>query len=276
MKKINDKRQLPASFSLDKYSSLESLSDKDLFRQLYWRIDSLSDVGLDDFGLCVGSNYPLNENYGDPFDEMHNPVDEYYKHKEKPDILKISNGIGLRALNRFDVAFFKDVIAEDGYASGHGITLSEEHFYELMKKDNGEFWAAMMEPVSLIMPKEQREDLYLAVNLSVPDDLLIEDFSKLLNTWRAELGVSASKPQISGRWPVIRKKILSYKTIPMIDLLSWALSTNSTITDGVLAVSLFPNDGDSVAIGQTMKPFARKILDSDFLEKLRREISSNS
>ena len=36
-KKINSKRDLPKSFSLEKYDDLENMSDKDLFRQLYWR-----------------------------------------------------------------------------------------------------------------------------------------------------------------------------------------------------------------------------------------------
>ena len=38
-KKINSKRDLPKSFSLEKYDDLENMSDKDLFRQLYWRCD---------------------------------------------------------------------------------------------------------------------------------------------------------------------------------------------------------------------------------------------
>ena len=68
-KKINSKRDLPKSFSLEKYDDLENMSDKDLFRQLYWRCDDLTIKNTDcpDYGLQYGAKYPLNNNFGDPF-----------------------------------------------------------------------------------------------------------------------------------------------------------------------------------------------------------------
>lgn len=82
-KKINSKRDLPKSFSLEKYDDLESMSDKDLFRQLYWRCDDLTIKNTDcpDYGLQCGAKYPLNNNFGDPFGEL--KAEEWFLEKQK-------------------------------------------------------------------------------------------------------------------------------------------------------------------------------------------------
>lgn len=57
-KKVNSKKDLPKSFDLGKYDCLENLSDKDLFRQLYWRQDDLTmkHSEMPEYGLCLVLN----------------------------------------------------------------------------------------------------------------------------------------------------------------------------------------------------------------------------
>ncbi|HCB7180807.1 TPA: hypothetical protein M2A19_004400, partial [Escherichia coli] len=65
--------------------------------------------------------------------------------------------------------------------------------------------------------------------------------------------------------------------IPLIDLLSWELSTDRKISLGVLAVSLYPDgEKDTFAIAQTVKPFLEKIMRSDSLEKIRKMLSNEN
>ncbi|HBD5087637.1 TPA: hypothetical protein KKL48_004996, partial [Escherichia coli] len=109
------------------------------------------------------------------------------------------------------------------------------------------------------------------------DDELIEAFTKLLPKWRSELSIVEPDKPIAGSWESIRRKIIDYKIIPLIDLLSWELSTDRKISLGVLAVSLYPDgEKDTFAIAQTVKPFLEKIMRSDSLEKIRKMLSNEN
>lgn len=278
IKKINSKKDLPKSFSLDKYKDLETMSDKDLFRQLYWRCDDLDITSTDcpDYGLQVGAKYPLKNNYGDPFGEI--KEDEWFsakqnENKSKPDLLKLSYSDGVKPLMRFELAFLNKSYAEKGYWKGKPVVVDDDAVSELFTEDNGMFWAVMREPVNLLT--DIVENVMLTVDLNNRDDVLIEAFSKLLPKWREELGFREPEKPVAGGWESIRRKIIEYKIIPLIDLLSWEKATNSKISLGVLGVALYPDgEKDSFIIAQTVKPFLEKILATDSLDKIRKELSN--
>ena len=248
-KKVNSKKDLPKSFDLGKYDCLENLSDKDLFRQLYWRQDDLTmkHSEMPEYGFMFGAEYPLHNNYGDPFGEL----------KE-------------------DDWFCDKLTAERGYWKDKPIIIDNEMVGSLISEDNGMFWAVMREPVNLL--SDTLDNMLVSVDLlHNRDDELIEAFTKLLPKWRSELSIVEPDKPIAGSWESIRRKIIDYKIIPLIDLLSWELSTDRKISLGVLAVSLYPDgEKDTFAIAQTVKPFLEKIMRSDSLEKIRKMISNEN
>lgn len=279
-KKINSKRDLPKSFDLKKYDELESMSDKDLFRQLYWRSEDLDVTHTDfpDYGLHCGSNYPLHNNIGDPFGEIKESKEfsekqREYEYKTKPDLIKMSYDEGVKPLMRFDLSFINKLSSETGYWQGKPLVVDDDMVGDLFMEDNGMFWAVMREPVNLL--NDTLEDAIISIDLNNRDDVLIDSLTKLLPLWRNELNKPEPQKPVSGTWDSIRRKIIDYKIIPMIDLLSWSKSNESKISLGVLAVALFPDgEKDTIIIAQTIKPFLEKLMKIDSLEKIKKELSN--
>ena len=282
MNKINSKKDLPKSFNLENYDALELLSDKDLFRQLYWRGADLefSNDEYPEVGMEGGAAYPKQNNLGDPFKEIKPSASfiekqEEYKKRSKPDLLKLSYGDGIKPLMRFELSLLGKMKAKDGYFKGKPIAVDESDLGDLFNEDNGQFWAGMREPVNLL--SDSMEHIMITVDVrDCRDSDLIESFKELLPLWRAELNYPEPPKPVSGGWESIRRKILDYKIIPLIDLLSWERGTNSKISLGVLNVALFPNgEKDAFIIAQTIKPFLDKIITYDSLDKIRKEISKD-
>ncbi|HAK0052330.1 TPA: DUF6387 family protein [Shigella sonnei] len=282
-RKVNSKKDLPKSFDLGKYDCLENLSDKDLFRQLYWRQDDLTmkHSEMPEYGFMFGAEYPLHNNYGDPFGELKEDdwfcdKQKEYDHKVQPKLIELSYDDGIKPVTRFDISMINKLTAERGYWKDKPIIIDNEMVGSLISEDNGMFWAVMREPVNLL--SDTLDNMLVSVDLlHNRDDELIEAFTKLLPKWRSELSIVEPDKPIAGSWESIRRKIIDYKIIPLIDLLSWELSTDRKISLGVLAVSLYPDgEKDTFAIAQTVKPFLEKIMRSDSLEKIRKILSNEN
>ncbi|WP_257468376.1 DUF6387 family protein [Providencia rettgeri] len=283
--RIKNKNNLPKDFNLKNYDSLHLLSDRDLFRQLYWRSEDLdfdTEKKLTDYpeyGLVKGQNYPINNSLGDPFNELQGDdsflkkENEYIK-KEKLKILNMSYLDGVKPLTRFDILFLNKLDASDGYCKDKPIALDEGYIKELLDKDDGSFWSVMREPINKINDLE--EQVMISLDLTCRDEYLIENITNLLPIWRKELNLPEPKRPISGDWNSVRKKILEYKIIPLIDLKSWAKATGNSITNGVLTVSLFPDgEKDSIVFSQTIIPFLNNVLCFQSLDKFKKEIIKN-
>ncbi|OBU11015.1 DUF6387 family protein [Morganella psychrotolerans] len=274
--RINNKKQLPKEFSLSKYDSLCEMSDKDLFRQLYWRSDDLNVISKEcsTYGLEFGASYPVNDNFGDPF-KINNNIKERSQRNNSDSKLRLSYGDGIRPISRFDLASLTDEKSISGVFEGKDILISYSDAGKLLEDNSDLFWNAMLEPISLLSGAYKGMVL-ASIDLNDPDELLLDDFNSLIKEWRKELKIK-EPDLLSGKWEFIRKRILDYKIIPLIDLMSWAKSNNYSITYEVYAVSLFP-DGEkgSLAIPQTILPFLEKILSINSLEKYKREIMSNN
>ena len=116
--------------------------------------------------------------------------------------------------------------------------------------------------------------LYISVDLNVPDDILIDDFKKLLPIWREEMEMEPIDAPLNNYWQVVTRKIIEYKVLPYIDLMHWSKVKNVSIPSSVLTVALWPyGERGDFGIYQTIKPFIEKIMSYDSLEKLKREIS---
>lgn len=275
--RINNKKQLPKEFNLSKYDSLYEMNDKDLFRQLYWRSDDLNITSKEfsTYGLEYGAMYPMNSNLGDPFGTTDDSIKTMEQKNKSDKKLRLSYGDGIRPVSRFDLASLSDEKSVGGVYKGKDILISYSDAGKLLESDSNLFWDVMMEPVSLLSGAYGGMVL-ASVDLSTPDEFLLDDFKSLIIKWRNELNVT-SPDILNGKWEFIKKRILDYKIIPLIDLMSWAKSNDYAITYEVYAVSLFP-DGEkgSLAIPQTVLPFVEKILSINSLEKYKREIISNN
>ncbi|CAM2976330.1 DUF6387 family protein [Klebsiella quasipneumoniae subsp. similipneumoniae] len=287
-KRIKSKRDLPKQFDLKKYEMLGSLSDKDLFRQIYWRMEWKEKNWSEDLAtyfLEHGCNLPLFDH--DPFGEIKSEhgdayyeqfkggrefVEQYQSHAKSKK--RLSTGYGIGVLSRLEVMHFSQGDDQRGDRVGKPFCIPDEEVNELLKDDisnHGKLVSYASDPVSLIMGDVA---LYISVDLSVPDEILISDMKNLLPKWREELEVSAEEIQINNSWAIIRKKIIEYNVLPYIDLHLWANVKGVSIPGGVLAVSLFPDgDKEQFAIAQTIRPFIDRLMNYESLEKIKREIS---
>lgn len=290
-KKINNKNMLPHQFSIEKYENLEALPDKDLFRQLYWRLMEFNTPHKRGGSTCEYADYFL-EHGGkvpfflcDPFGELKEELPDWYhdqfkggkefmdRYREKNSIRQhLAPGYAISGLNRFHAMYFACAEDEYGVRKGMPLLISDEEQIRLMEEDDanhGFIMARGGDSVSLVLGGE----LYLSINLDISDELLIDDFKTMLPVWRDQMGIPPASVSANKSWDVIKKKILDYRAIPMLDLLRWEIENETIISNGVLTVSVFPNgETDSVVMGQTIKPFLKSIQNDDLLEKLKREI----
>ncbi|EKN6273813.1 hypothetical protein DVP66_10070 [Yersinia enterocolitica] len=288
MKRINSKIDLPKEFNLNKYNALSTMSDKDLFRQVYSRQAYLGGVGSYDsstYFLEYGELLPQPFDSRDPFDEFDMSMpEEYYDFNGGRERLanyqknidtsrRITNGYGLHGVTRHQVSFLSESNDTNGSRVGMPLIIDNEEFNEILEsgdENHGLIMARMTDSISMIT----NEGLLLTVDLTIPDELLVDDFKKLLPIWRKEIGIESVNVPFNNSWDVIRRKIVDYNIIPYIDLMAWSIDSRCTISQGVLAVSLFPSgEKDAFAIAQTIKPFVDKLMNEESLEKFRREIS---
>lgn len=287
-KRIKSTLDLPKEFSLSKYSGIESMSDKDLFRQIYLRMPVFDTCSWSDdmatYYLGYGEKTPLSDT--DPFGEIETELPEWYYdqfkggkefidkyHSNSKSANTLSTGYGIGALSRMEVMYLAQGEDSKGVRAGQPFTISKEEEKKLLEQDDanhGLLMARLFDSVSLITDSS----LYIRVDLNVPDDILVGDFKKLLKIWRKELGMESEEVPLNNYWQVIRRKIIDYKVLPYIDLMHWAKVKGVSIPSSVLTVALWPyGERGDFGIYQTIKPFIEKIMTWDSLEKLKREIS---
>lgn len=272
MKRIKDVRDLPKSFSLSKYDCLKTLSDKDLFRQIYWRkIAFENEIHFDspELGFINTDHYPDTAYFSPDGGLHHDPFHELISHEIYDALINKENEFalkdvgGITPLSRGDVEFIDEVIAIDG--RGKGLKLIESN-----EMPNSEI---MNESLSLV--SNYFSDVAVRINLSdFRDKELIYAFSTLLIEWRKKLNIEEPEKPVNGKWPDIRSKILNYKIIPLMDLVAWQRITNTKIEPRVIAAALFSyGDGDYYTYTYTVKPFLNKLLNKTTLNKVIKELS---
>jgi hypothetical protein len=79
----------------------------------------------------------------------------------------------------------------------------------------------------------------LSVNLTLPDDLLIENFRKLLPTLRKEYEICFQKKATK----IDLDKLYTYNILPYLDLKIWAQQERISITDEILDEKFLENIG---------------------------------
>ncbi|WP_222889416.1 DUF6387 family protein [Enterobacter sp. C2] len=292
-KRISSKRDLPKEFDLSKYNGLSTMSDEDVFRQLKMRANAVEFEGwgkewsseLATYFLEHGCDMSQRYDYSDPFikNEIEMP-DEYYafnggkkfhdKYQKNIDTSRrLSHGYAMGGLTRYEVMCLASENDLHGERKGKPLVIGDEEGKQIISggdESQGLLMARLTDSINMIT----NSPLYLRLDLDMPDDILIDDLKTLLPIWREELNIKENKHEINNSWSVVKRKVIEYRVLPYVDLICWANAKNLSIPQGVLAVALFPDgEKDGFAIAQTIKKFVENLMRSEYLEKLRREIS---
>lgn len=250
--KINKKSNLPLWFDLSDYEFFERVDDDEMIYQLGCRANAImtEEYNYENFF----TQRLVSGRYQDITDSCMVQIDEEYPQSAA----RISGSRSIYPLTVGDVnhisSFFKSV-HDIQLFDNDSVVPSENHL------------SAMDDALSVFY------GVCCRIDLMKNDEQILYDMKSLLKKWRAELKFNNS-PSIKTSWSVVRDKIILYKAIPLIDLMIWELATENKITDGVLAVTLFPEgEYDAIQIAQTIKPFAKQLSNNDNLEKFESEIS---
>ncbi|MBN3059760.1 DUF6387 family protein [Pectobacterium odoriferum] len=254
--RVNTKEKLPSWFNLSDYDYYMGMSDDDIVYQLSCRCNALitDEYKRDDFFIRkIKNGIYIYTGEGDRVSDENRMEIK----KENRKCLSSSSTISL--VNVMDI---KESVAS--LRDNHGIDMSE--------KCNG-FSDLFLHITALDDYPSFNADVLCKISLLKQDEIIISELKNLLKKWRVELGVPEKVPSIKNSWDVIKDKILSYRVFPLIDLMFWEGATSNKISNSVLAVTLFSNGefGD-LAISQTIRPFAKSLLEYETIDKIEHEI----
>lgn len=250
--RINKKSDLPEWFDINNYNTFHSMKDDELFYQLSARWDLYifcdgRDLGQIKNGVFVDAKM-ISEAV------MNWDISGY----DRFGVLPKTGGV--KTLSIFD---------------GLDINLKlNDHLKEKKKSDSRlmDFFYNT-KSINSFANDEYEKNLYLKIDLDWPDGLLLQDLKNLIPKWREILNI---QPRIDGGiygWDITKKKLIDYSIFPLIDLFIWEKKMGYKITNGVLAVSVYPEgDYDSTNIVQTIKPNIEKIFNFYSIEQSRREL----
>lgn len=105
----------------------------------------------------------------------------------------------------------------------------------------------------------------ISVNLTLPNELLVEQFKVFLQSLRAKTEVKDIKkfrrPDFQG-W-------VRFGVLPFLDLMIWAFETKTKIPNRVMADAIFPTgEGGEEVVRKTTKPLVAELLDVKNIEIL--------
>ncbi len=253
---IRRRNDLPDYFDLDKYNAFKSLNDREFFNQLLARHYMVADY----------------EQWMDEDDikaVMSNPVtDRKYSEDAFAGIDYVqSNGqeIGTNSDNRLDSTMLVEPLRR------HDV-FKILHSKKVIDEFDDANTAGLLDAVNLI--DNFGDDLFVKLNLNIPDEFLIDDLSYLLASWRKSLNIPDPNSDLTiNSWEVVRTKILRYGIFPYADLFAWQKITGKKIKSSVLAGAICPDFSiGEKQLCETIKPFFEKNLSNFSLEKFEREI----
>ena len=257
--RINKKSDLPKWFKLSDYEIYKDMKDDDMLDQLCCRSNALmvGEFKKDGFFGKKISNGLYVEDYEElpvTINQV-NRLDINYSYS-------LTEGAAISPLSVRDLRFMsRELLSESN------ININVEPDPKL----NDRFLhVSAINKESLYF-----EGFFCRINLMKHDDIIIDELKELLNDWREELDLEKPEPTIKNGWNVVRDKLIAYSAIPLIDLMLWEVATGNKITNGVLAVTLFPDgEYDSIQMNQTIKKFVVALLDYRTIEKIAHEIST--
>ncbi|VDR25844.1 Uncharacterised protein [Raoultella terrigena] len=102
----------------------------------------------------------------------------------------------------------------------------------------------------------------------------------MLPQWRKEYGITEPEIGLFRFGLSTIKKVISLRTIPMLDLMLWANHRGVKISNEQMSRLLYPNDSEVIRGGaqikDTDKPFAEKALTREFARLFNLYLSKDS
>lgn len=158
-----------------------------------------------------------------------------------------------------------------GEGIGRPLMLTKDEIEQLDESDNEKLFNISNESISLIVPDEMRTPnnaeefshaLHLSIDIAKNDNDILDSLAKLLPIWRKELKVS--EPEKRRTWEYIRDRIISYRVIPLFDLLEFSKLytkiTKKRVSRKTIAFLTYPHgEQDQFGLAQTVLPFLDKI-----------------
>lgn len=258
--RLKTMEDLPSWFSLEKYSLLEELSLSDVRKQFQERDVIFHYLKLEKETSSFDSEFPFGE---------------FYNEWESI----VSTGLvetGSSALSEEDdeyrsarLKWTHCVRGVPPWTAEHFIWWSKEK--KLFFKDEDYTYmkrAWVGGDISMISKKYEfsgdTNGLYLTLDIEeYSDKEILASIEKLLPIWREQLDFP--EPKVNFSKESEKKKIVSYRLIPLMDLLIWAESENLIIPHRLLAIALFPKgEKGEVELKQTVFPLLYKMLSDNY------------
>ncbi|WP_415911631.1 DUF6387 family protein [Neptuniibacter sp. QD37_11] len=113
---------------------------------------------------------------------------------------------------------------------------------------------------------------FLSIDMTLPNNKIIEQFKQLLPKYRKALGITATSRKDTD---VKMYDLKKYKILAIIDLLIWEEENNKTINRQLLVNSVYGPYGivQDRGLSQTVIPLAREAVDESFLKILESSIT---
>ncbi|MDV0603663.1 DUF6387 family protein [Raoultella ornithinolytica] len=158
-----------------------------------------------------------------------------------------------------------------GEGIGRPLMLTSDEIEDLDENDSEKLFNISNESISIIFPDKMRmpnnaddfgHAIHLSIDIAKNDNDILDSLAKLLPIWRKELKIS--EPEKKRTWSYIRDRIISYRIIPLIDLLEFSKIytkvTKKRVSRKTIAFLTYPHgEQDQFGLAQTVLPFLEKV-----------------
>lgn len=279
-KQIRKLSSLPEWFDLSKYDKANSLDSSGWYEQLAVRQGLLSMIGSPRWDRCQNNSHKkiaqgtirvLALVRDSPIVNVHeNELLKIYflggaMHELKTLAPRYSLGVHLSTT--------RNLYITEGHIEKDKRAYARNFFAELLDDDID--WMTPLkykctdwidEPVDSITTSSSSE-VNVSVNLSLPDKLLIKQFSQMLQSLRNGMlssGVAAppTRKQEAKNW-------VRFSVLPYLDLQIWEREADVRISNRVMADAIFPpGEGGEEVVRKTTAEIARELVTRKSLESL--------
>lgn len=273
---VKQQVDLPSWFSLKKYDPLNSFSTLDWYEQIMVRRGIMKMLDEADQFEC----------FGDYEDRHWATICDLAEFIETGPLVNATNGDKLHAYlgdarlfelknNRPKFSFgVRPLTLREFYLQDRHV-LGEKRLY--LRKWQAQFddpdWSDLGNDMELTMPQEWFEEpvdshmhspLFgntIRVNLSLPENLLVEQFTALIRSLKKEQQAVPAKPRFEN-W-------IKFGLLPYIDLTIWARKSGVRITNRVMADAIFQRgDGGEEVVRKTTEKLVESVLSKLMLDTL--------
>ncbi|AYN28642.1 hypothetical protein D8682_17650 [Buttiauxella sp. 3AFRM03] len=290
IKTKNDFLSIPfikkCAFSIVNYECLNNLDDMELLAQLSFRymlmesIESVSETDDSEIQLLYNDLEKLMKYVilADDFEYAKNDCDVI-----SDEYIHLAGGMFVEPLSRLDLRLLTEKIALQGAGAGYALLPTDED-YEFSQQNsdcndtaiNSEADSFRFNMESIDKVTDCDDSINISLDLTRTDSELIKEISKLLPLWRSELGIEVNKLIEYKGWVHLRKRVIEYKVIPILDVLNYLSLSKLKINTTALLLIVFPDgEKDVFSYNKTIMPFIAKLKSENYRHKAFVEILSN-